>query len=141
MAGGAVAAGAVAGLLAASALKFERGRREAERLWASTVVERIERPGAVGGLSILPLIDYYAADDTLTGEPGVSYLVRADDFTVLFDVGLNQKKESPSPLVRNMAALGVDRADIDAVVISHCPHGPHRRTGSTEGADVPAHAG
>jgi 7,8-dihydropterin-6-yl-methyl-4-(beta-D-ribofuranosyl)aminobenzene 5'-phosphate synthase len=119
VAGGA-AAGTAAGLVAASALKFERERREAERLWDSSEPQRIEHPGSVSRLSILPLIDYYTADDSLAGEPGVSFLVRADEFTLLFDVGLNQKKESPSPLVRNMAALGVSRDEIDAVLISHC---------------------
>ena len=29
--------------------------------------------------SVLPLIDYYTADDDLVGEPGVSYLVRAGE--------------------------------------------------------------
>jgi 7,8-dihydropterin-6-yl-methyl-4-(beta-D-ribofuranosyl)aminobenzene 5'-phosphate synthase len=119
-AGGAVVGGAAAGLLAASAVKFERERREAERIWSGSAPSRIARPGSVSRLSVTPLIDFYTADDTLCGEPGVSFLVRADDFTLLFDVGLNQKKESPSPLVRNMAALGVSRSEIDAVLISHC---------------------
>jgi len=55
----------------------------------------------------------------LVGEPGVSYLVRADDTTILFDVGYNTQDEHPSPLLRNMAALGVEVTDIDALVISH----------------------
>ena len=49
---------------------------------------------------------------------------RWDDLTVLFDVGFNAKKESPSPLVRNMNVLGVSRDEIDAVFISH-PHADH----------------
>ena len=120
VAGGAAVGGVAAGILAATVVKFERGRREAERRWESGEPARIERPGSVSRLSILPLIDFYADRDDLTGEPGVSFLVRADDFTLLFDVGLNHKTESPSPLVRNMAALGVARDDIDAVLISHC---------------------
>ena len=120
VAGGAFAGGAAAGLLAATALRFERERREAERIWESAAPARIERPGSVSRLSIKPLIDFYTAGDALCGEPGVSFLVRADGFTLLFDVGLNQQKESPSPLVRNMAALGVSRDEVDAVLISHC---------------------
>jgi 7,8-dihydropterin-6-yl-methyl-4-(beta-D-ribofuranosyl)aminobenzene 5'-phosphate synthase len=69
---------------------------------------------------VRPLIDFYTANGGLTGEPGVSFLVRADDCTLLFDVGLNHKKESPSPLVRNMNSLGTSRDGIDAVLISHC---------------------
>jgi 7,8-dihydropterin-6-yl-methyl-4-(beta-D-ribofuranosyl)aminobenzene 5'-phosphate synthase len=110
---------AAAGLTAASTLKFERDRREAERLWHEAAPPRIEQPSSVGRLSVLPLIDHFAADETLIGEPGVSFLVRADDLTLLFDVGLNQKKSSPSSLVHNMATLGVSRDDIDCVFISH----------------------
>ncbi len=116
----AVAGGlAVAGLAAASTLKFERERREADRLWRETVPPRIEHPGSVGSLSVLPLIDYFVADATLIGEPGVSYLVRADDLTLLFDLGYNQKKSSPSALLQNMATLGVSRDEIDGVFVSH----------------------
>ena len=38
---------------------------------------------------------------------------------MLFDVGMNQKKTSPSTLVHNMEALGVSRDDVDFVFISH----------------------
>ena len=55
----------------------------------------------------------------LAVEPGVSYLIRADDTTILFDVGFNTRREHPSPLLRNMKALGVSLAEIDALVISH----------------------
>lgn len=110
---------AVAALAAASTVKFERDRREAERLWRETPVERIEQPGAVGRLSVLPLIDHFTADETLIGEPGVSFLVRAGDLTLLFDVGMNQKKASPSALLHNMEALGVARDEVDGVFISH----------------------
>ena len=75
-------------------------------------------------LSVLPLIDWYTVGDELVGEPGVSYLVRADDTTIMFDVGLNKGNEHPSPLLRNMKTLGIDFSDIDAIFISHahCDH-------------------
>jgi 7,8-dihydropterin-6-yl-methyl-4-(beta-D-ribofuranosyl)aminobenzene 5'-phosphate synthase len=75
-------------------------------------------------LEILPLIDWYAARDDLKTESGVSYLVRADDTTILFDLGLNRKGEKEPPLLYNMEQLGIDPADIDCVVLSH-PHGDH----------------
>jgi 7,8-dihydropterin-6-yl-methyl-4-(beta-D-ribofuranosyl)aminobenzene 5'-phosphate synthase len=116
----AIAGGAaVASVTAASALKFERDRREADRRWQEAAALRFAQPGSVGRLSVLPLIDYFTAEERLVGEPGVSFLVRADDLTVLFDVGMNQAKSSPSALVRNMQALGVSRDEIDAVFISH----------------------
>ncbi len=75
-------------------------------------------------LEVLPLIDWYAARGDLETESGVSYLVRADDTTILFDLGLNRKGEQEPPLLRNMARLEVDPAEIDFVVLSH-PHGDH----------------
>lgn len=75
-------------------------------------------------LSVLPLIDWYAAHGDLETESGVSCLVRADATTFLFDLGLNRKGAYEPPLLRNMARLGVDPAEIDFVVVSH-PHGDH----------------
>ena len=99
--------------------RFCLGRRRADRAWASARYPKLKDVGTVKRLTILPLIDWYTAREGLIGEPGVSYLVRADDTTILFDVGYNMRDEHPSPLLRNMAALGVEVAEIDAVVISH----------------------
>lgn len=115
-----IAAGlGVGGLAASTIVRFYRGRTVADRLWQEAVVSRFDEPGSVDSLSVLPLIDWYTADDTLLGEAGVSYLVKAGDLTVLFDVGLNRKAQAPSPLIHNMEALGVTRDQIDCVFISH----------------------
>ena len=106
---------AVGGLVA----RFHLGRRRADRVWASARYPKLKDVGTVKRLTILPLIDWYTAREGLIVEAGVSYLVRADDTAVLFDVGYNTRSEHPSPLLRNMAALGVDVADVDALVISH----------------------
>ena len=112
---GGLAAAAAGGLVA----RFQLGRRRADEAWAAARYPKLEDVGTVKRLTILPLIDWYTARDDLVGEPGVSYLVRADDTTILFDVGFNQRGEHPSPLLRNMQALGGDVAEIDALVISH----------------------
>lgn len=127
---GGLAAAAVGGMVA----RFHLGRRRADRVWAASRYSKLKDVGTVKHLTILPLIDWYTAHDpstsfssaqdrrsgqALVGEPGVSYLVRADDTTILFDVGYNQREEHPSPLLRNMAALGVEVAGIDALFISH----------------------
>ena len=122
LAGGAVAAVLVGGAGYAGA-RFEANRGAA----AATEGERFPKLadiGTVGRLSILPLIEYFPARAGLAGEPGVSYLVRADETTILFDVGFNEKRENPSPLLRNAAALDVDLGRIDGLVISH-PHNDH----------------
>ena len=85
------------------------------------------RPAGIGTtarLEILPLVDWATADPSLRGEAGVSYLVRTDGSTILFDVGANLEATDPSPLEANMQRLGVRLADIDTIVISH-PHMDH----------------
>jgi 7,8-dihydropterin-6-yl-methyl-4-(beta-D-ribofuranosyl)aminobenzene 5'-phosphate synthase len=117
------AAGGLLGLLTAAAgylaLRFQRGRHLADRVWAATDCPKLADIGAVKHLSILPLIDWYAATSELLTEPGVSYLVRAGNTTLLFDVGFNAHAEHPSPLLRNMATLGLAVAALDAIFISH----------------------
>ena len=120
----AVLAGGLAVLPAAAATRFVLGRRRAEQVWASSHYPKIQNLGTVQRLSVLPLIDWYTENDELTGEPGVSYLIRADDTTILFDVGLNVGQQHPSNLLRNMESLGVSWDDVDAMVISH-PHLDH----------------
>jgi 7,8-dihydropterin-6-yl-methyl-4-(beta-D-ribofuranosyl)aminobenzene 5'-phosphate synthase len=117
-------AGALAALPTALATRFVLGRRRAERVWAESQYPKIQDLGTVHKLSVLPLIDWYTGSDELSGEPGVSYLVRADDTTILFDVGLNVGQQHPSNLLRNMEALGVAWDDVDALMISH-PHVDH----------------
>lgn len=92
--------------------------------WATEAFARLDVPtmgdiGTTDRLTILPLMDYHSADPQLATEVGLSYLVDTDDHRILYDVGQNARGESPSPLQRNMARLGVDLASIDTVFISH----------------------
>ncbi|MDO9263447.1 MAG: MBL fold metallo-hydrolase, partial [Desulfosalsimonadaceae bacterium] len=100
-------------------VELKNGRRKAAADRAAMKIEPLASPGVVGKLSILPLIDYYADRPDLRTEPGVSYLVKADDTAILLDVGFNAKKEHPSPLLQNMAALGVSMSEIGMIFISH----------------------
>jgi 7,8-dihydropterin-6-yl-methyl-4-(beta-D-ribofuranosyl)aminobenzene 5'-phosphate synthase len=109
----------ILGLAAGLSARFYLGRRRADLVWATTRYPKLKDWGAVKQLSILPLVDWYTARQDLVGEPGVSYLVRADDTTILFDVGLNERGEHPSPLLHNAQALGVNLKDIELIVISH----------------------
>ncbi|MES2952184.1 MAG: DUF3703 domain-containing protein [Pseudomonadota bacterium] len=78
--------------------------------------------GSTQTLEIIPLVNWHAKDKTLRTEAGVSYLIKTDTHTVLFDTGWNEKDEEPSPLQHNMAALGIEEAAIDAIFISHAHH-------------------
>jgi 7,8-dihydropterin-6-yl-methyl-4-(beta-D-ribofuranosyl)aminobenzene 5'-phosphate synthase len=75
-------------------------------------------------LRILPLIDWYATEADLETEPGLAYLVEADDTTILFDLGFNQKQKAEPPLLQNARRLGVDLTKVDFIFNSH-PHADH----------------
>ena len=78
----------------------------------------------IQGLRVLPLVDWYPGSQGLATEAGVSYLVKAGDTTILFDLGLNGKGEAEPPLLRNARRLGVDLSRVDFVFNSH-PHPDH----------------
>lgn len=98
-------------------LWMDRNRAEKERNARS--YPRIENPGSVASLTVLPLVDFKSTFPEAKTEPGVSYLVTAGNFKVLMDVGYNAKGEHPSPLISNMKLFGVNLADINALFISH----------------------
>src|SRR5512146_2779142 len=103
-----IAAGAVAGAAlaggGANSVAFANGRQAADEAWNAAHFSKLENAGKVTHLSILPLVDWYPGRDGLVGEPGLSYLIRADAKTILLDVGLNLRQEHPSPLLRNAGA-------------------------------------
>ncbi len=105
-------------------IQLKNDRKKAGDEIARTKLNKLSPMGSVKNLSILPLIDYYAKDSSLKTEPGVSYLVEADDTTILMDLGWNTKKAHPSPLLSNMKKLGVSVSDLDMIFISH-PHVDH----------------
>lgn len=100
-------------------IKFMKNKKIEKTVWEHNKPEKITNLGTVNELKVLPLIDFYTSNEDLIGEPGVAYLISADDKKILFDVGFNAKNEHPSPLLKNMNKLGVEVSDIDCVVISH----------------------
>jgi 7,8-dihydropterin-6-yl-methyl-4-(beta-D-ribofuranosyl)aminobenzene 5'-phosphate synthase len=100
-------------------IKLRTGNSKVAAELADSRYKKMTGLGAVKSLTILPLVDFYAADERLKTEAGVSYLIKADETTLLMDVGFNQKKEHPSPLLHNMKVLGVSPEDISAFFISH----------------------
>ena len=114
----------IALFIALKIIQLKIGRQKCGQELNGTRIEKLSPFGSVKKLSILPLVDFYSEDPYLKTEAGVSYLVRADDTTILVDVGFNAKKEHPSPLLHNMQKLGVSPSDIDMIFISH-PHLDH----------------
>ena len=117
---GSRAAGAlgVAGM-AALATRYARATAAADRSWAHQVDHQLAGIGEVDEVSILPLVERLTPGAALQGEPGLSYLVRAGDSTLLFDTGLNLRGAERPALLTNAAGLGVDLQAVDGIVISH----------------------
>ena len=107
------------------AVSFQFGVKKVNQEWEEDLPSKIEDFGSTKTLSILPLVNWHTNDDSLKGEAGVSYLIKTDRSTILFDVGFNQKSEFPSPLEHNMDELGVKLDDIDTIFLSHA-HLDHR---------------
>lgn len=106
--------------------RFNEGKQKAEEQWQQkqSAIRKTKNLGTTKTLEIIPLIDWYTPDDSLKGEAGVSYLIKTDQSTILFDVGRNADQSDPSPLLHNMKQLGVTLDDFDTLVISH-NHGDH----------------
>jgi 7,8-dihydropterin-6-yl-methyl-4-(beta-D-ribofuranosyl)aminobenzene 5'-phosphate synthase len=87
-------------------------------------IKKLSDLGSTERFEMTPLVDWFTSDSTFTGEAGVSYLIKTDEATILFDLGANARDEDPSPLLRNMALKGIKPEDVDMIVISH-NHGDH----------------
>jgi 7,8-dihydropterin-6-yl-methyl-4-(beta-D-ribofuranosyl)aminobenzene 5'-phosphate synthase len=106
--------------------KYKINLKRADSIWNNDqrTIRKIKEIGSIKHFEMIPLIDWFTSNDSLVGEAGVSYLVKTDEATILFDLGDNTKNENPSPLQRNMTRLGIKPEDIDIIVISH-NHGDH----------------
>lgn len=106
--------------------KYNDGKNKAESIWIKdqATIQKVKDIGTTKTLEVLPLVDWYTSSDQLIGEAGVSYLIKTDHTSILFDVGSNSTYRDPSPLLHNMKRLGVDIDTIDTIVISH-NHGDH----------------
>jgi 7,8-dihydropterin-6-yl-methyl-4-(beta-D-ribofuranosyl)aminobenzene 5'-phosphate synthase len=113
---GAAAAAALAG-------RYIAARNRADRQTIAELDTRLANLGEVERLSILPLVERHTHGPGFHGEPGVSYLLKADGLTLLFDTGLGMGR-GMTALESNAGALGVALEDLDCVVISHL-HADH----------------
>jgi len=109
----------VSSLIVYFVFSFQQGKELVKEQWLQSTPEKIVNLGSTKTLSILPLVNWHTANDSLKGEAGVSYLIKTDNQTIMFDVGFNREGESPSPLQHNMKQLGVDLDDIDTLFLSH----------------------
>lgn len=99
--------------------RFNWGQKTKDSEWHSANINPLKDYGSTKKLEIVPLIDWKTKSDDFIGEPGVSYLIKTDQTSILFDVGFNRSKKNPSPLLHNMDKLKVKTTDFDTVYISH----------------------
>jgi metal-dependent hydrolase (beta-lactamase superfamily II) len=116
-----LAAAALALVAGVAWADMRRGTEAAQldQAWKQTSAVRVTDFGSTESLEVIPLVNWKAESGALRTEAGVSYLVKTDKNTILFDVGFNREQQSPSPLEHNMAALGIQRESIDSIFISH----------------------
>lgn len=107
-----------ASVAAALAGRYVAGRKAATRHIITGLDRRLTNLGEVDSLTILPVVERLTGGLGLRGEPGVSYLIRADDLTLLFDCGLGLGR-AQTTFEANAQMLGVDLDDLDGLVISH----------------------
>src|SRR5215203_2053822 len=89
---------------------------QVEREWQSTQITQIANLGTTRALEIIPLVDELASGTEFQAEHGVSYLIRTDEATILFDVGQNTNATDPSPLQANMQRLDISPNDAQIIV-------------------------
>ena len=98
---------------------LQNGIAKANKEFENYVPPKIVNWGATEHVSIIPLIDWHAESPTFKTEAGVSYLIKTDNQTILFDIGYNAAQQDPSPLQSNMTSLGIHLDSIDMIVVSH----------------------
>lgn len=114
---------AAASLAAALSGRYVRGRNALGRDDVGRLEKRLVHLGEVDSLTILPVVERLTAGPGLRGEPGVSYLIKADDLTLLFDCGLGSGRGT-TVWDQNARSLAVRTDDLDGLVISHL-HADH----------------
>lgn len=70
-------------------------------------------------LEIIPIVEAFSGNDSMKTENAVSYLIKTDSSTILFDLGANWEHNNPAPISFNMNYLGIKLGDIDNIVLSH----------------------
>ncbi|MBN2863453.1 MAG: MBL fold metallo-hydrolase [Bacteroidales bacterium] len=94
---------------------------KSDSLWTcqQRSLKKIINPGSTKRLEVIPLVEAFSNINMLKTENAVSYLIRTDSSTILFDLGANWEYNNPAPLSFNMDYLGINIEDIDIILISH----------------------
>lgn len=97
-----------------------------DSLWSSDQqrLKKIKNFGSTKKFELVPLIENLHGNPDFRKGYGISYLIRTDNSTILFDAGWDQDS-AVCAFRYNLDVLGIDFSSIDAIVISH-NHGDHQ---------------
>jgi 7,8-dihydropterin-6-yl-methyl-4-(beta-D-ribofuranosyl)aminobenzene 5'-phosphate synthase len=100
---------------------YTRRSLKADSLWAcqQEALKKVKNPGSTKRLEIIPIVEAFSGNDSMKTENAVSYLIKTDKATILFDLGANWEQNNPAPISFNMNCLGIKLEDIDDIVLSH----------------------
>lgn len=100
---------------------YTRRSLKADSLWTcqQEVLKKVKKPGSTKRLEVIPIVEAFAGNDSMKTENAVSYLIKTDLATILFDLGANWEHNDPAPISFNMNCLGIKFEDIDDIVLSH----------------------
>lgn len=116
-----IALAAFTGLILFVGIMFLRMQFAKNEIRQQPQTQSVSEPlqfGETKKLEILPLYEKDGQEGLESGH-GVSYLIRTDSATILFDLGYNMTSSSPSPVEQNMNRLGISLDDLDIIAISH----------------------
>lgn len=102
-------------------VNFKKNLIKADSVWTGDQkrLQKIDDIGTTKTFEFIPVAEWFSENEELAGKEGVSYLLKTDEATILFDLGFNSEELEPSPLLMNMKKLGVELKDIDVIVLSH----------------------
>lgn len=86
---------------------------------SAKVIKKIKNLGSTKHLEIVPIVDAFSNNNSMKTENAVSYLIKTDSATILFDLGANWEHDNPAPISFNMNYLGIMLEDIDDIILSH----------------------
>lgn len=100
--------------------QYKTNVMQSDSTWKSDQkrLKKIEDFGYTNKFELIPLVEHLSGNAAFKKGEGVSYLIRTDNSTILFDTGIDD--DSLRCVLRyNLEILGIDISEIDMLFISH----------------------
>lgn len=102
-------------------LDYKKRSLKSDSLWTcqQKSLKKVKNLGSTKQLDIIPIVEAFSKNNSLKTENAVSYLIKTDSATILFDLGANWEHYDPPPISFNMNYLGIKLGEIDDIILSH----------------------